>query len=217
MTIESCFTELVALIERETTALSLPAGASDQEIDAVQESIGLEFPEQLKALYRMHNGEFEYGSKNYLGLFCDYQFLSLSHTQAKYASIRYVHRFWSAEGEGDPCEYCAVPAGSVNNTTVDLGWLPIGDCGGNGIAVDLNPGPLGVKGQIINYGRDDFIHYQIAPDLLSFLQLIRDQYAKRRWHTAFGDENWTSLYDALKQERGDPFLTDNLPTMKKRS
>jgi cell wall assembly regulator SMI1 len=208
VTIESSFKELIILIEQETKAFGLPAGASEQQIAETEQSIGLVFPDQLKALLKMHDGEFAFGSTEYPGLFCDYQFLSLRHIRDAYANVCYFHEFWSCVGGGgiDPNEYRALPADSIRNTGVDLAWLPIaGWFSGNLIGIDLNPGPTGVKGQIINFGRDDYAHFQIAPDLFSFVQLVRDQYAKRRWHSAFGDDSWTSLYDALKQERGDPF------------
>jgi cell wall assembly regulator SMI1 len=217
VTIESCFTELITLIEQETQAFGLPAGASELQIAEAEQSIGLVFPEQLKALLKMHNGEFAFGSKEYKGLFCNYPFFSLQNIQDEYVNVRYVHEFWSGEGEGmgDPYEYRALPVDSIRNIGVDLAWLPIGGYSGNLIGIDLNPGPTGVKGQIINFGQDDFAHFQIAPDLFSFVQLVRDQYAKRRWHSAFGDDSWTSLYDALKQERGDPFSEDSgLPSGK---
>lgn len=207
MTIESCFEELITLIEQETKAFGLPAGASEQQIAETEQSIGLVFPDQLKALLKMHDGEFAFGSKEYKGLFCDYPFFNLRRIQDEYALVRYMHEFWSSSGAGgeDPYEYRALPVDSIRNAVVDLAWIPIGGDSGNCIGIDLNPGPTGIRGQIINFGQDDYAHFQIAPDLFSFVQLVRDQYAKRRWHSAFGDDSWTSLYDALKQERGDPF------------
>jgi SMI1 / KNR4 family (SUKH-1) len=133
VTIESSFKELITLIEQETKAFSLPAGASDLQIAEAEQSIGIIFPDQLKALLRMHDGEFAFGSKEYKGLFCNYPFFSLQNIQDEYENVRYVHEFWSGEGEGmgDPYEYRALPVDSIRNTGVDLAWLPIGGYSGN--------------------------------------------------------------------------------------
>ena len=64
------------------------------------------------------------------------------------------------------------PDGFVRPVYFDPGWIPLtDDSGGNYIAVDLNPGPKGRRGQVIIFGRDDQFHPVLA---LSWGQFLTD-------------------------------------------
>ncbi|WP_315822649.1 SMI1/KNR4 family protein [Paraflavitalea speifideaquila] len=53
-------------------------------------------------------------------------------------------------------------------------WIPIFcDHSGNFAGIDLDPDTKGIKGQVINFGRDESLKFQIAPNLTAFLVFIR--------------------------------------------
>ncbi len=55
-------------------------------------------------------------------------------------------------------------------------WVPVfTDYGGNYIGIDLDPAILGVKGQIINFGRDEENMYVYANNLEGFFDLILNE------------------------------------------
>lgn len=84
----------------------------------------------------------------------------------------------------------------------ESGWIPIGGYfSGNCLGIDLNPGPEGVIGQVINFGPDDELDFQIAPDFASFMEMVYARYKQRQWHSACVGQD-RSLYDELKRERG---------------
>jgi len=68
------------------------------------------------------------------------------------------------------------------------GWVPFAhDGAGGNLAIDYAPGPAGKVGQIINYGRDDRAHFQLAEDFDGFIERVVRDYENRQRHYFFGD------------------------------
>ncbi|WP_342662506.1 SMI1/KNR4 family protein [Deinococcus apachensis] len=68
------------------------------------------------------------------------------------------------------------PPGAVRPVTFSPAWFPFAsDGGGNGLAVDLNPGPAGTLGQVITFGPDELTRLVLAPSLPAFLDWVADQ------------------------------------------
>ena len=176
-----------------SVGMQLPGGASAAEIAEVEALFGYPFPEPLRQLYAFHDGEFSWGSKQTVGLFCGYEFLSLAHVR------EVLRRFKAIQDHNQPdgYEYASTPAGAVRDSYYERGWLPIaGYFSGNHIGIDMTPGPNGEMGQVINFGPDDFVHSQLAPDFESFLRLLVERYRQRRWHPNFEGDDW-SLYNEI--------------------
>ena len=56
------------------------------------------------------------------------------------------------------------------------GWIPFAsDSGGNCLGIDLDPGPTGTRGQVINFGRDEDEKFVLAPSMNEFLEWFADQ------------------------------------------
>lgn len=67
------------------------------------------------------------------------------------------------------------PSRAVQKAYAHVGWIPLArDWGGNNIAVDLAPGPMGKWGQIIIFGRDYDCKYVIARSWAAFLAMVAD-------------------------------------------
>ncbi len=126
------------------------AGHSEVEIRAAETAMGLRLPEDLRALYRVASELDEYGL---LG-------------PAALVPLRSVVETYLAGGPGTvvepddlfavfPVIFEAYPAGRVRRVSRNDWWVEVGtDWGGNCCAVDLDPGPDGTRGQVIEYGRD---------------------------------------------------------------
>lgn len=75
-----------------------------------------------------------------------------------------------------------VPPASIRRAYAHPAWIPlVRDWGGNNLAVDLAPGPRGVWGQIILFGRDYDTKYVVARSWASFLAIVADDLASGRW------------------------------------
>ena len=67
------------------------------------------------------------------------------------------------------------PPRAIQKVYAHPGWVPLArDWGGNNIAVDLAPGPMGKWGQIIIFGRDYDCKYVVARSWSAFLAMVAD-------------------------------------------
>ena len=73
------------------------------------------------------------------------------------------------------------PPKAIQKAYAHPSWIPLArDWGGNNIAVDLAPGPLGKWGQIILFGRDYDCKYVIARSWSHFLSIVADDICSDR-------------------------------------
>jgi len=76
----------------------------------------------------------------------------------------------------------SVPPGAIQRAYAHPAWIPlVRDWGGNNLAVDLAPGPKGVWGQIVLFGRDYDTKYVVARSWSSFLAIVADDLGSGRW------------------------------------
>ena len=67
------------------------------------------------------------------------------------------------------------PPKAIQKAYAHPSWIPLArDWGGNNIAVDLAPGPMGKWGQVIIFGRDYDCKYVIARSWAAFLAVVAD-------------------------------------------
>jgi cell wall assembly regulator SMI1 len=88
-------------------------------------------------------------------------------------------------------------------------WIPLArDWGGNNIAVDLAPGPMGKWGQVIIFGRDYDCKYVIARSWAAFLAVVADDMSSEK---VFVDEETGELkLKEFKTQTVEPAYLDIL-------
>ncbi|RXZ83025.1 SMI1/KNR4 family protein [Paenibacillaceae bacterium] len=147
-------------------AASLYPPAGEAEIAATEQEMGVKFPDALRELYKLHNGQHDDGP----GLFFGLQFLSLEGMLAQWKVWEELADDFAEEGD-----HYAVPAEAIKEAYINVKWLPLShDGGGNHLGMDLDPGTAGVAGQVINFGRDEATKYVIAITLTDLLQFIAE-------------------------------------------
>ncbi|MCJ1375493.1 Cell wall assembly regulator [Loxospora ochrophaea] len=83
------------------------------------------------------------------------------------------------------------PPRAIQKAYAHPGWIPLArDWGGNNIAVDLAPGPMGKWGQIIVFGRDYDCKYVVARSWAAFVATVADDLASGK---VFVDEETQEL------------------------
>ena len=149
---------------------SLRPGISEDQLDAVETELGRKFPEQLRELYMLANGEADASA----GLFFGLPFIPLDRLKSE-------RKIWDeiAEEAGDSSGISdfltSNPANAIQTRYANRNWLPIShDWGGNHIGVDIGPGPSGTFGQVINFGRDEDNMIVLASSVGAFLAWIAD-------------------------------------------
>lgn len=167
--------ELVAeFIARYTEIVGTPPplgeGCSEEDLLAAERAIGLRLPDDLRALYRVVEWD-----PHETGLLGRQKLLPL----AGLAEDMAYHPDGLPVLDDDAFAVFPVvlepePRGHVRRARRSRRWLNIaGDMACNDCALDLDPGPLGRRGQLIEHGRDfhDHVGY-VAPSVIDLLRQV---------------------------------------------
>lgn len=153
----------------------LEAGASDADLDALEVATGRTLPPAFRALYRRH-------------AYWSYTF-ALDHVPLGHVLHEWL--VWKElEAEFQEMQgHASHPAGAITPQYINLGWIPfLKDWGGNSVGIDLAPGPGGVSGQVITFGRDENAKYVLASSLEDFLQEYLRRLETGRVTSSLSDE-----------------------------
>jgi len=148
------------------------AGASDEELAQLKSNFPFELPAEILELYKLNNGDSSIHQDIPLGTFMQFEFLSISRVISEYNNFKEIV---SNNPELLNSEfYKSFPENTIRKVYFSNYWIPLfSDGSGNYVGVDLSPDVNGVTGQIINFGRDEDLKFQIAKsfnDLLLFIQ-----------------------------------------------
>ncbi|MET7733012.1 SMI1/KNR4 family protein [Streptomyces sp. NPDC005402] len=173
-----------ALLER-TLRERLPdaIGATEAEIAAVEDRLGIPLPEELKVLYRVTRARREdWGSKYekadqvFDAVGCELFSLDGLYI-ADASSRRCPWQFAAMEAVVTP------PDAAVQGVVGSPGWIVFGDNGGGDrLAVDLTPGPRGHTGQIILLSHEENIGAELLAASLTGLVLDGESEGEGRRH-----------------------------------
>jgi len=178
--------------------VALLPGASEKDIAKFEEAIGQKLPEDVRASYRIHDGRggipLEYEKKVRGGydaprpsfvraVFYDYGLDSIRDGRGR-QPILHMWKHWAgfADEQGEDPEpdssygkFESFPAGAIKLRYACRGWIPLYDCHSNHFGVDLDPGPTGVRSQVINFGRDQEHKFVLATSWAQFLEDYADE------------------------------------------
>jgi cell wall assembly regulator SMI1 len=132
---------------------NLAPGATDKEINAFEKAIGRKLPEEVRASFRAHNGQphWEYEHPVFHSI--------------DFGSLTWALNEWNGwldlEDEEDLNSFARDNGKSTPKDAIQLGytnrnWIQLVGIGGsNYFGLDFLPGPKGLPGQVINFGRDE--------------------------------------------------------------
>jgi cell wall assembly regulator SMI1 len=133
---------------------SLNPGASVEEIEAIQNVLGVKLPEDYIASCMIHNGQNQespsltcWGTLLSLGVVNDSSFTTICN---EWTILKNVYdKDWINQPEGEQ------PNNSVKGFWWIPQWIPItSNGGGDGFCLDLAPAESGVRGQVIEFIHD---------------------------------------------------------------
>jgi cell wall assembly regulator SMI1 len=100
------------------------------------------------------------------------------------------------------------PPNAIQKVYAHPGWIPlVRDWGGNNLAVDLAPGPVGTWGQVILFGRDYDCKYVVARSWSALLATVADDLNSGKW---FVDEETNELKLRINSGKAEPGYLDIL-------
>lgn len=146
--------------------------ATEAQIAAAEARIGYRLPDDLRALYRIGNGQQDpdaYVARHpgaIVAFLFGNDFISLERALSEYQTWQEIY-----DEMGPQADTVTVRAGDpVHRYYWHPGWFPFAsDWGGNSYAVDLSPAPGGTYGQVIVIGRDEDERRVIASSITAFL------------------------------------------------
>jgi cell wall assembly regulator SMI1 len=153
---------------------SLQPGASAEQVSDFERSTGLTLPDDVKASYRIHDGQKNrYGPGLLLGAGLN----SLAEVRDNWEFFAGLEVEYSQQDvSNDADEECSsFPEGAIRCVDVNSRWVPLHNWDGDCYGIDLDPGPNGVRGQVINFGRDQAAKFVLALSFAHFLEDIADE------------------------------------------
>lgn len=171
MNVETTWREITSWLQKNVTEdLKLRPPATEEDLAALERGIGLKLPDDLRRVYLLNNGQESYTLP---GVFMGMTFIGPEEVLATWQS-------WKENEPFDPEideEYSAYPPKAVKAGYFRRARVPFAhDYGNNFIGLDLDPGPTGILGQVITYGRDELVAYCVASSFSQFLEWLLVQY-----------------------------------------
>jgi cell wall assembly regulator SMI1 len=137
----------------ERPLLEPPAEPAD--LAALLAETGLPVPEDLRALYALHDGTFA-------------PVLPFGMTLLPYAAMRTSWRFF-ATAAGGADEPLPAPSGTHLAVPYHPRWLPLAEADNAALFLDFAPGPAGRRGQVL-FPRDEHDHVVVAGSTTELLE-----------------------------------------------
>jgi cell wall assembly regulator SMI1 len=151
---------------------TLGHGATGKQIAAYEAVIGSHLPDDVQSWFRWRNGQKRFPKETTL---FGYELLSLEASAEEWREWQGVQYVDLNDQIAESCT-CRPPAAIRASYTLP-GWIPLAQspAQSNYIGIDLNPGPDGNVGQVINFGRDDVDKYVAGKSFADFLEFIVEE------------------------------------------
>ena len=149
----------------------LQPGATDEAIAQAEKLLEIEFPEDVKASYRIHNGQ----DRKKSGIFQGWSFLSLEEIIKEWESWKRLLDDGTFDEEEEEGTYYGCASDGLIRTDMwwNPKWIPItAELGGDNYCLDLDPAPEGQVGQIIIMCHDDGYRELVANNFREWLEQL---------------------------------------------
>lgn len=158
---------------------SLNSGASDEEIAAAEQALGISMPEDWWELYRVHNGLNDEGNQG--SLFHGMNFFDLDRVVSEFSQN--VVDVQEGESDSPPEMVVAGDPGIQKGDLFNTAWVPLAhDWGASLIRVDMAPAEGGQSGQVIATDSECRVAMLLAPSISEFLSNFADDLEQGRYH-----------------------------------
>jgi len=157
----------------------LGEGATDEVIAATEAAVGVTFPDDVRASYRLHDGQ-----RGDFPLLVPgpIEFLSLERIQGEWTVWKQLL------GDGTFAGTESAPVGPIRSDWWNPAWVPFTyDGSGNHLCLDLAPAEGGHVGQVISFWHDEATREVEAPSFTAWLADLVDGCETGRYVYAEGD------------------------------
>ena len=146
---------------------ALGDGASESEIQQLEDTVGRRLPEEVRASLRRHNGQ----DRNQPWVWCGQILMSCKEIASDWSSFKESFDEddggWDEDFEGED---------GVLQQWWNPGWIPwLSNGGGDFTCIDLAPAEGGTVGQVIDFGHDSGERPLLYPSFTAFLVSFADR------------------------------------------
>ncbi|NMV40545.1 SMI1/KNR4 family protein [Ralstonia insidiosa] len=154
----------------------LQPGASLEQLTELEQHLGVQLPEGLKAFLSIHDGQ-----DGSVGLVGGELLLSVENIRREWDTWRSLDE---DAMNADSADFMASqPEGFIKPMYTNRLWIPLTkDWGGNHIGLDCDPDTKGSIGQVIRFGRDEDTKRLVADNFDHFVSLMVSAVAVARWN-----------------------------------
>jgi cell wall assembly regulator SMI1 len=140
--------------------ITLQPGCSDTELGFFEKEFGVTLPDDVKQSFRLHNGQ---SCDIYPGAIAGEWLDPIERVRDSLSIWRSLYEEEQESDSGFGERATSFPPDAIRCEYATPGWIPLLNTqDGNNCGVDLNPGPSGVYGQVINFGRDEDDKYVLG-------------------------------------------------------
>jgi len=166
-----------ALTAAELGDRNLSPGATAEQLAAFEEGTELTLPDEVRSFWSRHAGEAPRDA-GLAGGFCFLSVVEAQKVMADWAGVR-ADMGTAIEELDQACT--SQPRGAIQRKYSSPGWVPLlRDHEGNYIGIDLNPGPDGTPGQVINFGRDEEDKQVLFPSVVELTDWLAQELEAKR-------------------------------------
>ena len=145
-------------------------GVSEAQMSELEEFLSVKFPDDIKSLYRICNGQSSYD----YGILDGREFLSIERIKDEWSVWKELLDDGTFQDD-DSQDQGSNPEPGIRNVWWSPQWIPLTyDGAGNHDCLDLNPTESGMDGQIITMWHDDDERKIVAPGIRAWLQQYAD-------------------------------------------
>lgn len=140
---------------------NLSSGATEEKIMRIEDEMNIQFPEDFKQSYLIHNGQ----ESETTPLIEEWELLSLEYILDEWHIMKNLY------DQGRFLDATSKPIGEVKSDWWNPKWIPIASNGaGDLVCLDLDPAVGGNIGQIISFWHMDEQREKLADNFKSWLQ-----------------------------------------------
>ncbi len=182
--------------------LSPPATAT--ELDILEEALGQALPDDVKDVLKRHNGQLSVitpAGDHGVPCIPTLNFLSTKHIQEAWS---HWSTYWDYPEDLERVnKFGGVFPGAegiIKPLFTSPGWIPLwaDPIDRQYVGLDLDPGPHGKRGQIINFGIDDEIHFICASSFTELLEILLEEVYSGIWQPS---ESWSGPWFGSPDEQ----------------
>lgn len=147
-------------------SLNLQPGATEEDLQLVEETLGVTLPEEMKSFYSIHNGQvWNTGVNAFV------RNLTLSPT------VKIIKNWQFLQEEFDPDDETELEnEEGIKPFLWNPKWIPIAENGGGDyVCIDTDPSEAGTSGQILYYWHDWGDRSVEAKNLFAFIELCLNE------------------------------------------